>query len=82
MAEDSAEHTPKPRVKNINWVEARTRVDAQPGETFCIGVVDQSMRTHIRNGRFSYIEPSLYDVWTEAVDGSRTRAKLYMRRKI
>ncbi len=70
------------RVKNVDWQRVITEVDALPeGKSVVINDVDQSMRTHIRKGRFSYIDPSLYEVWTERIPGSRTRANLFMRRK-
>jgi hypothetical protein len=70
------------RVKNVDWQRVITEVDALPeGKSVVIKDVDQSMRTHIRKGRFSYIDPSLYEVWTERIPGSRTRANLFMRRK-
>lgn len=70
------------RVKNIDWLKARQIADSMPGEAVYIGIVDQSMRTHIRKGRFSYINPNDYDVWTRlAGDRSQHRAHLFMRRK-
>ena len=70
------------RVKDIDWQRVIAEVDALPdGDAAFVGVMDQSMRTHIRNGRFSYIDPSKYEVWTESDNGSRTRARLFMRRK-
>ena len=70
------------RVKIVDWQRVIREVDALPaGQSVVINDVDQSMRTHIRKGRFTYIDPSLYEVWTERIPGSRTRANLYMRRK-
>lgn len=72
----------RPRVKHIDWQRVIAEVDAlSDGECVMIADVDQSMRTHIRKGRFAYIDPSKYEVWTEGIDGSRTRANLFMRRK-
>jgi hypothetical protein len=66
----------------IDWQRVIAEVDSLPlGETVLIGVVDQSVRTHIRKGRYSHIDPSKYTVWTEAAEGSRTMAHLYMQRK-
>lgn len=72
----------KPRVRKIDWQRVISELDALPAETQAfIGVVDQSVRTHIKKGRYSYIDPSRYDVWTEAVPGSRTQARLFMQRR-
>lgn len=72
----------KPRVRKIDWRRVISELDAMPPETQAfIGVVDQSVRTHIKKGRYSYIDPSRYDVWTEAVPGSRTQARLFMQRR-
>lgn len=66
----------------IDWQRVIAEVDSLPlGETALIGVVDQSVRTHIRKGRYSKVDPRKYEVWTEAVEGSRTMARLYMSRK-
>lgn len=71
-----------PRVKDIDWQRVIAEVDALPdGKCAVVTDVDQSMRTHIRKGRFAYIDPSLYEVWTKGIAGSRTRADLYIRRK-
>lgn len=51
-----------------------------PGTTFYVGIVDQSVRTHLRKGRYRYINPSLYDAWTEKT-GDGTKAHLFVRRK-
>jgi hypothetical protein len=69
-----------PRVKNIDWQKVVEIVDSLPeGETAFVGEVDQTTRTHIRRGRYAYIDPDKYEVWTEGI--SRTRANLFMRRK-
>lgn len=54
--------------------------DDMPGETLYVGVVDQSVRTHLRKGRYRYIDPSKYEAWTETA-GSGTQAHLFLRRK-
>ena len=73
---------PKPRVKKIDWRAVLRHADELgPDFAVFVGEVDQSMRTHIRKGRFSYIDPSRYEVWTHAIEGSRTRARLYLRSK-
>jgi hypothetical protein len=53
----------------------------EPETEAFIGVLDQSVRTHLRKGRYSYVDPSKYVIWTEALPGSRTKARLYMKRK-
>lgn len=70
---------PIPRVRKIDWLKVLEQCDTH-GSVF-VGVVDQSMRTHIRKGRFSYIDPAKYDVWTESHEGSRTQARLYMSKR-
>ena len=52
-----------------------------PETTILIGEFDQSVRSHILNGRYKYIDARRYNVWTEHVGDSRTRAHLYMSRK-
>jgi len=55
--------------------------DQQPGTSFFIGVADQSVRTHFKNGRLADVDPRHYDIWTESLNGSRTQAKIFLRRK-
>lgn len=70
------------RVRKIDWRRVIKELDALPPQTDAlIGVVDQSVRTHLKKGRYSYIDPSRYVIWTEGLPGSRTQARLYMRRK-
>ena len=66
----------------IDWQRVIAELDSLPlGETVLIGVVDQSVRTHIRKGRYSHVDPRKYAVWTEAAEGSRSMAHLYMQKK-
>lgn len=79
---DSATSRSGPRVKDIDWQRVIEEVDALPdGVCAMVSDVDQSMRTHIRKGRFAYIDPSKYEVWTQGLPESRTRANLFIRRK-
>ena len=66
------------RVRKIDWVKVLELCEEH--DTVFVGVMDQSVRTHIRRGRFKYIDPAKYEVWTEAA-GSRFQARLYMRKK-
>jgi hypothetical protein len=69
------------RVRKVNWVKVLSLLDEKPGEWHLIGEFDQSLRTHIRQGRYKYIDPSKYEVVTRRLEGERTtRATLYMRR--
>ena len=73
---------PKARIRNIDWRQVLREADRLgPEFAVCVGEVDQSIRTHIRKGRFAYIDPDKYEVWTRGAEGSRTRASLYLRRK-
>jgi hypothetical protein len=70
------------RVRKVDWIKVLAILDAKPGEFHLIGEFDQSLRTKIREGRYSYIDPSLYEVVTRRIpDKPRTRADLYMRRR-
>lgn len=73
---------PPVRVRKIDWRAVIRHLDALPeGTTVYVGIVDQSVRTHLKHGRYQYLDPSRYDIWTEKDGESRTRARLYMRRK-
>lgn len=73
--------TARRKLKHIDWLKVKELADANPGVTQHVGIMDQSMRTHIRKGRIAYINPNHYDVWTHRTEESRTRAHLYLRRK-
>ncbi len=80
-ASDSQPQTARRKLKNIDWLQVKQQADQNPGIAMHVGVMDQSMRTHIRKGRIAYIDPSKYDVWTTRTPESRKRAHLYLMRK-
>lgn len=70
------------RVRKVNWVKVLTILDATPGEWHLIGEFDQSVRTHIKQGRYGHIDPALYEATTAKIEGKpRRRANLYLKRK-
>lgn len=70
------------RVRKVDWLKVLAILDEKPGEFHLIGEFDQSLRTQIRKGKYSYIDPALYEVVTRRIpDKGRTRANLYMRRR-
>ena len=70
------------RVRKVNWTKVLAILDAAPGEWHLIGEFDQSVRTHIKQGRYVHIDPVLYDATTSKVEGKpRRRANLYLMRK-
>ena len=72
----------KPRLRKIDWTAVIRQLEQlPPGTPVLVAELDQSVRTHIKEGRYQQINPALYDVWTEAIDGSRTQARIYMARK-
>lgn len=79
MDGDSPED-PVSRVRKIDWRQVVRIADEMPGTTFYVGIVDQSVRTHLRKGRYRYINPSMYEAWTEKT-GDGTKAHLFVRRK-
>jgi len=79
--ESPSNQNARPRVRHTDWLSVINWLDQNPAEIAFVGVMDQSIRTHIRKGRFSYIDPRKYEVWTEAEEGSRTRARVYMKKK-
>lgn len=80
--DDGDQRVPKPRVRKVDWREVVTQLDQLPaGTAVLVATLDQSVRTHIKNGRYSYIDPDKYEVWTELVEGSRTQANIYMMKR-
>jgi hypothetical protein len=78
---DMLEFKKKSRVRKVNWVKILEIMDSKPGEWALIGEFDQSLATHIRKHRYSYIDPSLYQVTcVRGIDMKRNRGHLYMRR--
>ena len=79
---DTDRPPPRTRVRDIDWNAVTAELERLPvGTPVLVAELDQSVRTHIRQGRYKQINPALYDVWTEQVPGSRTRAFIYMARK-
>ena len=70
---------PVARVRNVDWRAVMNQCEIN--DVVCVGVMDQSIRTHIKRGRIKYLDPAKYEVWTVAHEGSRSRALLYMRKK-
>jgi hypothetical protein len=78
---DSTNPEPKPRIRRVDWRRAIQELDASPqGASVYVGILDQSVRTHINKGRYSYIDPRRYAAYTRSVDGSRTKAYIYLYR--
>lgn len=70
------------RVRKVDWLKVLAMLDEKPGEWHLIGEFDQSLRTQIRKGKYSYIDPALYEAVTRRIaEKPRTRAMLYMRRR-
>lgn len=71
---------PAPRVRKVDWKAVVAELERLPaGTPVLVATLDQSVRTHIRNGRYRYIDPEKYDVWTVGVN--RTLADIYMMRR-
>ena len=80
--ESDNQRNPISRIRNIDWRRALTALDESPqGTSVCVGVLDQSVRTHINKGRYDYIDPAIYGAYSKAVPGSRTRAHIYLYRR-
>lgn len=76
------DHQPTTRVRKVNWQRVADLLDNQPiGKPVLVAELDQSVRTHLKEGRYEAINPEKYDVWTEAVEGSRTKARIFMARR-
>ena len=71
---------PTGRVRLVNWSKVLTILDANPGVWHLIGEFNQSLRTHINQGRYSSIDPALYLARTSKT-GDRKRGNLYMMRR-
>jgi hypothetical protein len=68
------------RIRNIDWRRAMTELDnAPPGVAVYVGIMDQSVRTHINKGRYHYINPDVYRAYTKAIPGGN-RAHIYLYR--
>jgi|Laugrespbdmm15sd_2_1035082.scaffolds.fasta_scaffold267858_1 hypothetical protein len=80
------EDIPRTRVRLIDWHDVMRQLDessvTNPGAWGRVGEFDQSVRTHIRAGRYKHIDPKKYEVTTKKIEGkSRSRADLYMRKR-
>lgn len=77
------------RVRSVDWAKILEICDKaaieEPGKWGLVGVFDRSVRSHIANGRYSYIDPKKYEVTTRKVDdpnAPKNRGYLYMRRRV
>lgn len=79
---DSTETSVRGRVRAVDWRRVINELEQLPDDaTVFVGVLDQSVRTHFNQGRYSYIDPSKYVAFTESHDGSRTQARIYVTRR-
>lgn len=82
QTDESDQRTPKQRVRKIDWKRVIHELDQLPaGTPVLVATLDQSVRTHIKSGRYAYIDPDKYEVWTVKKEGSRTLADIYMMRR-
>jgi len=82
----TSKHMNLRRIRLVDWEKVLTQLDeaslSGSTEWGLVGTFDQSVRTHIRQGRYKSIDPSKYEVTTRLSPGEkRSRALLYMRRK-
>lgn len=69
-----------PRVRKVDWRRVLDELARRPaGTPVLVAELDQSVRTHIKKGRYAYIDPAKYDVWSIGTTG--TRALIYMSRR-
>jgi hypothetical protein len=73
---------PTGRIRLVNWSKVLPILDASPGVWHLIGEFNQSVRTHINQGRYPNIDPAIYLAKTARIEGQeRKRGNLYMMRK-
>lgn len=69
-----------------DWDEVCRFADAHPGKWVRVGVMDQTVRTHIRKGRYPKVDPALYEVMTSLEQDiqyeSKNRSTLFIRRRV
>jgi len=77
------------RIRKIDWLKILDICDRaaeeEPGKWAKVGVLDRSVRTHIASGRYSYIDPTKYEVTTRKNDepgASKSSGYLFMRRRV
>ena len=69
------------RVRKVDWAKVLVTLDSNPGVWHLIGEFNQSIRTHINQGRYKNVDPALYLAKTGKAESSkRTRANLFMQR--
>jgi hypothetical protein len=74
----------KKRIRKVDWMKVLEELDQNPGEWALIGIFDRSIRSHIAHGRYSYIDPALYEVTTTKLDSGypKNMGNLFMRRRV
>lgn len=64
--------------RKFDWKEVCRQLIERPGEWGKVGEFSPSVATHIRQGRYPAVDPSMYEVKTRR-SGNEGRAWVYMR---
>ncbi len=74
---------PRTRVRRVDWAKVLVTLDQNPGVWHLIGEFDQSVRTHINQGRYTSVDPLLYLAKTGTIRGNASnRTNLFMQRRL
>jgi hypothetical protein len=69
------------RIRKIDWMQVLGFLDEHPGEWAKVGEFNSSVGTHIRQGEYEYIDPTVYEVRQGKIDGKpHNRVWIYMRK--
>ena len=66
------------RVRIADWVAVLELCDANPGQWVRVGQFDPAVGTHIRNGKYAYIDPSIYSVKQSKIEGTTAKSPVWI----
>lgn len=70
------------RVRKVDWAKVLVTLDSNPNMWHLIGEFDQSVRTHINQGRYKNVDPLLYVAKTGRIRGNKAnRTNLFVKRR-
>jgi hypothetical protein len=66
------------RVRVADWMAVLKVCDENMGSWVKVGKFDAAVGTHIRNGKYSYIDPTLYAVKQAKIQGSKSKSPVWI----
>lgn len=63
----------------VDWEAVKALAQANPGRWVKVGILNPSVATHIRKGRYQSVSPEEFEVTTRKDGEDKTKSWLYLR---